>query len=200
MSLRTVAESILDEFHLRHRVGVLESAIREHRDQRADDRCIEDDDRLYASLGDGIQCDRRVGDKGAMLENCRRFISQRCESGQWKSYADLERDVRQLLDYATHKQCCARHQGNDCTCGLTALLAGIETQRTANMESTFKCPHCGWEYDMNDSRYQTQLRRDGLNLIPTHDFPPPCRSVCPGSGQLRRSLSDQSALWKDGER
>lgn len=43
------------------RIDQLESAIRTHRSQKADDRCIEDDDRLYEALGDGIKCDRRIG-------------------------------------------------------------------------------------------------------------------------------------------
>lgn len=72
-------------------------AVRDHRAQRADDRCIEDDDALYAALEDGIKCDRRVGDKDAMLENCRRFVSQRCEGGgPWKSYRELEQEVEML--------------------------------------------------------------------------------------------------------
>ena len=53
----------------------LQDAIREHRAQKADDR-------LYAALGDGIKCDRRVGDKAAMLWNCERFIDQRCQPGE----------------------------------------------------------------------------------------------------------------------
>lgn len=69
---------------------MLREAIVTHRSQKADDRCIEDDDRLYEALGDGIKCDRRVGDKAAMLENCRRFIDIRCEGGGWRSYAELE--------------------------------------------------------------------------------------------------------------
>jgi len=72
------------------RVKALEDAIKAHRAQRADDRCVEDDDRLYAVLGDGIACDRRVGDKAEMLRNCARFIERRCEAGGWPTYADLE--------------------------------------------------------------------------------------------------------------
>jgi hypothetical protein len=80
----------VDSDQLTARVAVLEAAIREHRSQRADDRCHLDDDRLYAALGDGIKCDRRVGDKLAMLRNCERFIDRRCEGGHWPTYADLE--------------------------------------------------------------------------------------------------------------
>ena len=69
----------------------LAAAIREHRSQKADDRCIEDDDRLYAALGDGVKCDRRVGCKASMLENCVQFIRNRTEGGgPWVSYVELE--------------------------------------------------------------------------------------------------------------
>jgi hypothetical protein len=78
------------------RVAMLEAAIKEHRAQKADDRCIEDDDRLYAALGDGIKCDRRVGSKEAMLLNCARFIERRCELGGWPSYAELKAEVESL--------------------------------------------------------------------------------------------------------
>jgi hypothetical protein len=73
----------------------LRAAIAEHHAQRADDRCIEDDDRLYAAAG-LPPCDRRVGDKAAMLGNCRRFIERRCQGGGWPSYAELERELEAL--------------------------------------------------------------------------------------------------------
>lgn len=58
------------------RILLLENAIRAHRSQKADDRCVEDDDRLYEAIGDGVKCDRQVGDKSAMLANCQRFIDR----------------------------------------------------------------------------------------------------------------------------
>jgi hypothetical protein len=74
----------------RKRADVLENAIKKHRAQVADDRCQFDDDELYAALGDGVKCDRRVGDKQEMLRNCGRFIENRCEEGgPWPSYAEL---------------------------------------------------------------------------------------------------------------
>lgn len=64
------------------------AAIIEHHSQKADDRCVEDDDRLYAA---GLPpCDRRVGSKEEMLANCTRFIERRCEGGGWPSYRELE--------------------------------------------------------------------------------------------------------------
>lgn len=94
---------------LRSRIAQLEDAIRTHRSQKADDRCIADDDRLYEALGDGIKCDRRVGDKEAMLRNCERFIGRRCEGGGWPTYVELEARIKALeealrpfADFAGH--------------------------------------------------------------------------------------------------
>lgn len=70
----------------------LREAIRTHRGQKADDRCVEDDDRLYAVLGDGIKCDRRVGSKFEMALNCMRFLERRCQGGYWPSYVQVEAD------------------------------------------------------------------------------------------------------------
>jgi hypothetical protein len=50
---------------------------------------------------------------------------------------------------------------------------------------TATCPHCGDEF--------TKLK-DGK--IPTHDFPRPCRAVCPGSGEEPKAHKD-TPLWKD---
>lgn len=87
----------LNELKLSERISQLENAIKTHRSQKADDRCIEDDDRLYEVLGDGIKCDRRVGCKEDMLKNCQRFIENRCEGGGWPSYAQLEEKLQKAL-------------------------------------------------------------------------------------------------------
>lgn len=79
-----------------YRIQELEAVIKRHRDQKADDRCIEDDDELYQILYDGILCDRRVGSKEEMKKNCDRFIENRCEGGSWPSYADLEKEIVKL--------------------------------------------------------------------------------------------------------
>lgn len=75
------------------RVAALEAAIRDHRDQRADDRCWMDDDILYAALGDKKESDNRVGDKFAMIQNCVRYVDRRCAGGTWVSYAELEQTL-----------------------------------------------------------------------------------------------------------
>lgn len=80
---------------LRAEADKLRAAIVEHHAQKADDRCIEDDDRLYAAAG-LPPCDRRVGDKAAMLKNCERFINNRCEGGGWPTYAALEAENARL--------------------------------------------------------------------------------------------------------
>jgi class 3 adenylate cyclase len=81
---------------LRGERNALRAAIAEHHAQKADDRCIEDDDRLYTAAG-LPPCDRRVGDKAAMLANCARFIDRRCEGGGWPSYRELEAERDELL-------------------------------------------------------------------------------------------------------
>lgn len=73
----------------------LRSAIVTHHSQKADDHCIEDDDALYAAAG-LLPCDRRVGDKAAMLANCQRFIERRCEGGGWPTYAEMEAVLREF--------------------------------------------------------------------------------------------------------
>lgn len=73
----------------------LRAAIREHHAQKADDRCIEDDDKLYAAAG-LPPCDRRVGDKFEMVKNYIRFVERRCEGGGWPTYAELEKRLVEL--------------------------------------------------------------------------------------------------------
>jgi hypothetical protein len=74
--------------------GMLE-AIQYLHQQKGDDRCIFDDDKLYAAAGLPPP-DRRIGDKAAMLENCKRYIDLRCESGGWPTYAQLEEERNAL--------------------------------------------------------------------------------------------------------
>ena len=76
--------------------------------------------------------------------------------------------------------------------GVAALFAGTAGIEGESVMKTiqYMCPHCGWCYDADKSD-------DGL--VPTHDFPKPCRSVCPGSKQTPRNPhSDKRPLWKDG--
>lgn len=64
---------------------------------RADDRCWMDLEALFRAAGLSAP-DRRVGDKFEMLKNCARFIDQGCESGGWRSYAELEKENQWLRD------------------------------------------------------------------------------------------------------
>jgi hypothetical protein len=60
---------------------------------------------------------------------------------------------------------------------------------TKRPKSQSMCPHCG------------KIWSGMKDLIPTHDFPVPCRAVCPGSGQCPRNpLTDKRPLWKDEQR
>lgn len=49
---------------------------------------------------------------------------------------------------------------------------------------TAQCPNCGEEF--------SKLNK---GKIPTHDYPRPCRAVCPGAGQHPRRRD--ANLWKD---
>lgn len=82
----------------RFEVVRLRNAIREHRAQKADDRCWLDDVELYSALCDGQMPDPRVGDKAAMLANCSRFIERRCIGGKWPTYVELEMALRTLIE------------------------------------------------------------------------------------------------------
>lgn len=65
----------------------------------------------------------------------------------------------------------------------------------AREKCLYKCPHCGFEYRPADAHWASQHPWDA---VPTHDFPKPCRAVCPGSGQHpRNAASDRRPLWKD---
>jgi hypothetical protein len=59
--------------------------------------------------------------------------------------------------------------------------------------SQMKCPYCGEEFDVGESG------DSGDQLTPRHDFPRPCRSVCPGSGKPMRRIEDPWPLGKDEE-
>ena len=76
-------------------VDKLNQAIITHHSQKADDRCVEDDDRLYEAAG-LPPCDRRVGSKEEMIKNCIRFIERRCKQGYWPTYAELENRLSKL--------------------------------------------------------------------------------------------------------
>jgi hypothetical protein len=63
--------------YLREKIYELEDAIRNHRDQKGDDRCFLDDMELYKVLGDKVPFDNRLPPKCDFLESCKRFWEQR---------------------------------------------------------------------------------------------------------------------------
>jgi hypothetical protein len=73
----------------------LHEAIRQVHSQRADDLCWMDVDKIFVAAGLPVP-DRRVGDKEAMLKNCRRYIDTMCQGGGWPTYAELEAKVKLL--------------------------------------------------------------------------------------------------------
>lgn len=78
------------------RIKELETAIKNHRAQKVDDKCWMDDDVLYSVLNDGIKADYKVGCQEEMLKNCARYIQKRTEDGEWPTYAELEQKIKEL--------------------------------------------------------------------------------------------------------
>lgn len=68
-----------------------ESAIRQHRDERGDDRCHADDGRLYAVLPEGDT--RPATETAVTLENCAKFIECR-QTG--REYVSPQRRIEEL--------------------------------------------------------------------------------------------------------
>src|SRR5579859_3417320 len=58
----------------------LRNGIRDHRDQRGDDRCWIDDEKLYGLLPEGVKAQTAL-DSGLMIRNCQRFIETRQHPG-----------------------------------------------------------------------------------------------------------------------
>ncbi len=99
----------------------LRAAVKAHHDQKADDRCVEDDDKLHAAAG-LPPCDRRVGSKEEMLANCARFIERRCEGGGWPSYRELENEIERLRNIITAIHEVAAHARANPECNHSAML------------------------------------------------------------------------------
>jgi len=63
---------------LRDEVKKLRAAIRDHRDQKGDDRCWVDDIKLYEALPEGpVNYDPTLPPEDVFLENCKRFCRSR---------------------------------------------------------------------------------------------------------------------------
>ncbi|MDO8610117.1 MAG: hypothetical protein Q7R95_06185 [bacterium] len=80
------------------RILELETAIREHRGQRLDDRCFLDDQELYKVLNEPIPEDyNAIPPIDKMLKNCERYLKQRCNPNEkWKTYEELEKEIEIL--------------------------------------------------------------------------------------------------------
>lgn len=69
--------------------------IKEVHTAHGDDLCWMDIDRIFIAAGLPVP-DRKVGCKTAMRQNCDRFIDTMCSGGEWKSYAELEKENEEL--------------------------------------------------------------------------------------------------------
>lgn len=93
----------------------LEAAIREHHEQKADDRCWLDDHKLYAAAG-LPPADYSIESPSAMLKNCERFVELRMcgREGAWKSYAELEAENTRLRADLAACQCVCKSLAERC--------------------------------------------------------------------------------------
>lgn len=73
------------------RIQDLETAIRQHRDERGDDRCHADDGRLYAILPEGDTRPER--ETLVTIENCQKYIECR-QTG--REYISPQRRIEEL--------------------------------------------------------------------------------------------------------
>lgn len=74
------------------RIGQLEDAIRNHRDQRGDDRCWMDNEELYKVLPEGYTAPAR--DTEVELKLCEKFIS--CMKNPATEYVSPQRRIEEL--------------------------------------------------------------------------------------------------------
>src|SRR5580658_2464585 len=70
----------------------LQDAIRQHRDERGDDRCWADDERLYAVLPEGYT--PPVREVAVELENCKRFLE--CRRNPKTEYVSSQVEIDRL--------------------------------------------------------------------------------------------------------
>ena len=79
------------------KIDALQAAVRRHRDERGDDRCWMDDERLYDEAlpeGCGDRADRRLHCPEEMMRHCRQFIASRQPEGE--PYVSPQREIDRL--------------------------------------------------------------------------------------------------------
>jgi len=84
---RKNAEELL--YEAEQEVTRLQNAIRQHRDERGDDRCWQDDETLYGVLPEGYTPPER--DTAVELENCKKYIA--CRGNPHTEYISPQREI-----------------------------------------------------------------------------------------------------------
>lgn len=91
----------------------LSAAVREHRDQRGDDRCWMDDEKIYAALPEGYTPPEH--DCAVELENCKRYIASRHHPATTyvspERMVELIREEREQAVAEVRGEAHAMHQG-----------------------------------------------------------------------------------------
>lgn len=165
---------------LKQRVAELEEAIRQHRSQKADDRCWEDDQKLYAVLNDGNLGDNTTCDPCVMLENCKRFISNRMQGGDWPSYEELEQQIKHLNQWVADLQ-----SGIHVTCAFCGRRYGPAETPLVSMADALRehIQQCS-RHPMSELQRENDLHRRRIRILELQ-----LRLVTENS-DLRRQLID----------
>ena len=104
MNLKHENEFLLLELY--EKIERLEAAIREHRDQKGDDRCWLDDLKLYDVLGETPPA-LSLPPKCEFLESCARYWEQR-QRPEEKVVSNYDMTMRQLQDKLHRAEECIR--------------------------------------------------------------------------------------------
>ena len=107
----------------------LRDAIRKHRDQRGDDRCVNDDYELYQALGEPIPahaCQLNAPD--IMIEDCKRFIESRHDPAKpylspQRRIDELQTGLRQAIELE-REECAKIAEAEAATCSQKRVTSG----------------------------------------------------------------------------
>jgi hypothetical protein len=124
---------------LMRRIGVLEAAIRKHRDQRGDDRCWLDDEELYKVLPEGYT--PPVRDSAVELKMCEKFIA--CRHNPNTQYVSPQRRIEELeTELQKLKESYIPYMARDAcaSCGDTIVWNGSRWQHLSTMPRHIPTP------------------------------------------------------------
>lgn len=126
-------------------------------------------------------------DANELIDRFSKFANDAMDKGNTQAAIAYEHCASSLILMLAYPRCTFRRPAmRPMTVEKFHNLGPWEMERPTTI--LVMCPHCGREYSVRGLKNK---------LIPTHDYPVPCRSVCPGSQQIPRDVNDRRPLWKD---